>query len=129
MAKQSKKSKKIPNPGSPKAVEMGCTCAVLDNCHGAAWFERAHGFWITEGCPLHWPVLDKSVQITGSVGGRINTRKWGSKKRDIKEDQHKKKKKWYIHEGLKRTKLRWNKKRGKQELSKKGSRDIVSWAD
>jgi len=26
-----------PNPGSDKALARGCTCAVLDNAHGAEW--------------------------------------------------------------------------------------------
>ena len=69
------------------------------------------------------------LEITGTVDGRTNTRKWGSKKRDVKNDHHKKGKKWYFHEGIKRTKLRWNKKKGKRERSKKGSRDKVFWAD
>jgi len=71
----------------------------------------------------------KGITITGTVGGRINTRKWGSKKEDIKNDQHSPKKKWQTHFGLKRTKVRWNKKKGKQEKSKKGSRDRICWAD
>lgn len=45
--------KKIPNPGSKEAVVLGCTCAVLDNCRGDPKFGVKHGFWITEGCPLH----------------------------------------------------------------------------
>lgn len=51
-----------PDPGSPEAVEQGCTCPVIDNYHGQGvpW-RRKDGldtvenpsFWITEGCPLH----------------------------------------------------------------------------
>lgn len=44
-----------PNPGSPEAVAIGCTCPVLDNAHG-----RGHlcdgwhcGWWINAGCPVH----------------------------------------------------------------------------
>ena len=40
------KIKKKPNPGSEKAVEQGCTCAVLDNCRGAPWFGKVHGFFM-----------------------------------------------------------------------------------
>ena len=43
----------IPTPGSDKAIELGCTCAVLDNCRGAEWFGKVHGFWVTGGCPVH----------------------------------------------------------------------------
>lgn len=74
-------------------------------------------------------VVKDDLEVTGTVGGRTNTRKWGSKREDKKNDQHNKKKKWQTHDGLKRTKLRWNKKRGKREVSKKGSRDIIAWAD
>jgi len=69
------------------------------------------------------------MEITGTVGGRTNTRKWNSKKEDIKNDQHSPKKKWKTHFGLKRTKIRWNKKKGIKEKSKKGSRDRIVWAD
>ena len=70
-----------------------------------------------------------TLEKTGSVGGRINTRKWNSKREDVKDDQHNPKKKWYYHDGLKRTKKRWNKKKGVQEISKKGSRDKIVWCD
>ncbi len=37
-----------PNPGSDEALDMGCTCAVLDNDYGnLGWW------WITEGCLVH----------------------------------------------------------------------------
>lgn len=41
------------NPGSRKALDAGCICAVLDNNHGrfAPW--PPDGWWITEGCPVH----------------------------------------------------------------------------
>ena len=43
-----------PNPGSDEAIKQGCTCVVMDNCHG--WGTLLYGkgtFWITETCPLH----------------------------------------------------------------------------
>ncbi len=43
-------------PGSDFAVNAGCTCPVLDNGHGdEAAAEARGGFWVNEGCPLHWP--------------------------------------------------------------------------
>lgn len=48
-----------PNPGSDAALDLGCTCAVLDNRHGRGAFDHPPGpdgkpvFWITEDCPLH----------------------------------------------------------------------------
>lgn len=41
----------VPNPGSDEALELGCTCPVLDNGHGRG----AGPFWINEGCPVHGP--------------------------------------------------------------------------
>jgi hypothetical protein len=46
----------VPNPGSDAALKAGCTCPVLDNCHGKG-FSWGSGdgpkFWISGGCPLH----------------------------------------------------------------------------
>lgn len=59
MSKQNEKNqrKKIPNPGSKDAINMGCTCAVLDNGHGAGCGQFTDSgepcFWITENCPIH----------------------------------------------------------------------------
>jgi len=44
--------KQIPNPGSDEAIKMGCTCPVLDNCHGEGG-EPFGGFWIDANCPIH----------------------------------------------------------------------------
>jgi hypothetical protein len=73
-------------------------------------------------------IIEKA-EIGGTVGGRINTRKWNSKRRDITEDQHNPKKNWRYHVHTKRTKVRWNKKKGVLEKTKKGSRDKTWWAD
>lgn len=44
--------KKIPNPGSLKARQLGCTCPVLDNEFGSA--EDTGGmFIIAANCSLH----------------------------------------------------------------------------
>lgn len=40
-----------PNPGSPKAIEQGCKCPVLDNAHGKGHYRG--GFAIRKDCPLH----------------------------------------------------------------------------
>ena len=42
----------LPNPGSNAALEMGCTCPVLDNAHGREDITGGY-FWISELCPLH----------------------------------------------------------------------------
>lgn len=42
-----------PNPGSDEAIDLGCTCPVLDNNHGrrAPW--PPDGWWQKPGCPVH----------------------------------------------------------------------------
>lgn len=44
-----------PNPGSDAAIKQGCTCPVLDNAHGRGIMGAGenHGYWISNGCPLH----------------------------------------------------------------------------
>lgn len=41
-------------PGSPEAVEAGCTCAIGDNHNGAGfpWGDDIC-FWISADCPIH----------------------------------------------------------------------------
>jgi hypothetical protein len=62
-----------PSPGSDEALDLGCTCPVLDNAHGkgaqGTW-DKPEGeklFWITWGCPLHAPkttCTDENAQET-----------------------------------------------------------------
>ena len=45
-----------PNPGSDLAIDMGCTCPILDNGHGrGAWWgtKEKTAFWIDESCVIH----------------------------------------------------------------------------
>lgn len=40
----------IPNPGSDEALDLGCTCPVLDNSHGYGY----KGIFVMNGpCPIH----------------------------------------------------------------------------
>ena len=43
------------NPGSPEAIKMGCTCAVIDNNygHGFSFGDSEPMFWIDGSCKLH----------------------------------------------------------------------------
>ena len=53
------KTSTVPNPGSDEALASGCTCAVLDNAHGKGFpYKGGTSFWITEGCPVHFPKSD-----------------------------------------------------------------------
>jgi hypothetical protein len=39
-----------PKPGSPDAINSGCTCPVIDNHHGRG---DPRGWWVSGDCPLH----------------------------------------------------------------------------
>ena len=50
----------VPNPGSDEALELGCTCPVIDNGHGKGMYggqvTDEHGrtmFIFHEACPIH----------------------------------------------------------------------------
>jgi len=62
---------------------------------------------------------------------KMNTRAWGSGShgKQATEDQNKKGKKWFVTCSPKRVKMRWNKKRGIYEKTKKGSKEFFVWAD
>lgn len=50
----------IPNPGTKKAIEQGCTCPVMDNNYGAGIGQDKNGetlFWYSQDCPLHGHLL------------------------------------------------------------------------
>ena len=54
--------KGIPNPGSARAVDEGCLCAVFDNGRGSGFIvNRELSFWITMGCPLHAPISEHTT--------------------------------------------------------------------
>lgn len=42
----------VPTPGSPSALDRGCTCPVMDNNNGRG---MNGDFWVNENCPLHGP--------------------------------------------------------------------------
>lgn len=47
-----------PLPGSREAVELGCTCPVMDNCHGKGMYISEDGhpvYAYSGGCLLHAP--------------------------------------------------------------------------
>ena len=45
----------VPNPGSKEALELGCLCPVLDNCHGLGRGQdgERYGWWVNGYCPIH----------------------------------------------------------------------------
>lgn len=44
----------VPNPGSDDALDVGCTCPVLDNAHGKGHFMGGSGvFAYDTTCPVH----------------------------------------------------------------------------
>ena len=44
---------KTPNPGSDAALDMGCTCPVLDNAHGRGYGGVPGQYAMKANCPLH----------------------------------------------------------------------------
>ena len=43
-----------PTPGSDEAREQGCTCPVLDNCHGNGVYMYGETcYWKNTDCPIH----------------------------------------------------------------------------
>ena len=51
------KKEKIPNAGSDEAVDLGCTCPVMDNEYGKGYMGMEGVFVHTAGCPLHGEAL------------------------------------------------------------------------
>ena len=47
------KKEKTPNAGSDEAVDLGCTCPVMDNEYGRGYMGMEGVFVHTAGCPLH----------------------------------------------------------------------------
>jgi len=50
--------KKVPNPGSDKAIDGGCTCPVLDNEHGRGYYGDGKTFVYRMDCPMHGKTLE-----------------------------------------------------------------------
>jgi len=43
-----------PNPGTPEALDLGCTCPVLDNHYGDGFVVNGERIWWRNSeCPLH----------------------------------------------------------------------------
>lgn len=43
-----------PNPGSPEALKMGCTCPTIDNNGGRGFGDPVKlMYWVSHDCPLH----------------------------------------------------------------------------
>lgn len=41
------------NPGSIEALQVGCTCPIVDNGHGVGYHGVEGMFIVAEGCPVH----------------------------------------------------------------------------
>lgn len=51
-----------PNPGSKEAIELGCTCPVMDNHHGRG-YQGVEGIYIYNGdCNLHSQVINDIIK-------------------------------------------------------------------
>ncbi len=60
--------KKIPNPGSKKAIELGCICPVLDNSHGLGYMGNEGVFVMSAGCKVHNRIIPKLIKEVSKKG-------------------------------------------------------------
>lgn len=57
------------DPGGDVAVNLGCTCGILDDAHlRQITANGEQQFWVTEDCPLHGK--NKSLYLHGHGGER-----------------------------------------------------------
>ena len=45
--------KKIPNPGSNEAIDLGCSCPIMDNSYGEGYMGMKDTFIYNQSCKLH----------------------------------------------------------------------------
>jgi len=65
----------FPAPGSDKALDLGCTCPVLDNSHGKGIIiNSVTMYWRNETCPLHGirTLRDNGEYLTEEEYARIS---------------------------------------------------------
>ena len=48
---------KIPNAGSDEAIDLGCTCPIMDNEYGKGYMGMEDVFVFNAQCPLHGEAL------------------------------------------------------------------------
>lgn len=56
-----------PKPGSNEALEMGCTCPVMDNAHGRGFRGNPDHFVYNKMCPIH--DVDAGLPMAEDVRG------------------------------------------------------------
>ena len=44
---------RLPNPGSPEAEAVGCTCPIMDNSYGKGYFMQPNVFVYNLECRIH----------------------------------------------------------------------------
>ena len=55
----------VPNPGSDAALDLGCTCPVLDNGHGRRPDPAFGGWVINSNCKVHNPPVPLNEEARG----------------------------------------------------------------
>jgi hypothetical protein len=58
-------SLEVPKPGSPEAVDMGCSCPIMDNAHGLGRFGLGKDWWINSECKLHSLPVEERERTDG----------------------------------------------------------------
>lgn len=72
------------NPGSPEAVQSGCTCSVKDNHNGrGVVMGEQYAHWTEKDCPLHgenemnctWPSCDCGSSVKNGACCQISDKR------------------------------------------------------
>lgn len=65
--------RELPNPGSDEAIDLGCSCAVMDNRRGEGVMMLGEGpfFWVEGDCPLHGTIASRSTSSDRQSGEAV----------------------------------------------------------
>ena len=73
------KQMKLPPPGSPEAVALGCRCARMDNHHGKGYM-GIEGVYVYSGaCKLHAQEMQQKKQELDAINEQIEAKKTETK--------------------------------------------------
>lgn len=65
-----------PNPGSTEALDLGCTCPVLDNHQGHGYRGQAGVFIYAMNCPVHFADECEKTESLQPVRGDFDLPVW-----------------------------------------------------
>lgn len=65
----------IPRPGSDAARDLGCTCPVIDNHHGAGPKGANGDWWYNRACLVHRNEIAERMACAAAVSAEVLIRK------------------------------------------------------